>query len=177
MVSLQDIHKCVCRYNSAHIATGIGDVNLAIQCYKNALALHPTHAESLTNLAVHQIAKRPAHPPQWVGLLVDSSVGSGFGKNGSHGAADGVDGRHVRSQNKDAVDLETSQLAGQYWLESSRHAPHLYESQYNRALLFIRQGNYVQALDAVELCLKVHPGHTESMSLRSWLMNTIFLPM
>ena len=37
-------------YNVGHLALGIGDVNLAYQCYRLAIAAHADHAESYNNL-------------------------------------------------------------------------------------------------------------------------------
>jgi tetratricopeptide repeat protein 8 len=37
-------------YNVGHVALGIGDVNLAYQCFRLAIAAHSDHAESYNNL-------------------------------------------------------------------------------------------------------------------------------
>ena len=39
-------------YNVGHLALGIGDVNLAYQCYRLAIAAHADHAESYNNLGI-----------------------------------------------------------------------------------------------------------------------------
>ena len=44
-------------YNVAHLALGIGDVNLAYQCFKLALTANNDHAESYNNLGVLEMRK------------------------------------------------------------------------------------------------------------------------
>uniref|UniRef100_A0A3B4B2V0 Uncharacterized protein n=1 Tax=Periophthalmus magnuspinnatus TaxID=409849 RepID=A0A3B4B2V0_9GOBI len=44
-------------YNIGHVAVGIGDVTLAYQCFKLALAFNNDHAEAYNNLAVLELRK------------------------------------------------------------------------------------------------------------------------
>uniref|UniRef100_H2MPC6 Tetratricopeptide repeat domain 8 n=1 Tax=Oryzias latipes TaxID=8090 RepID=H2MPC6_ORYLA len=44
-------------YNIGHVAVGIGDLTLAYQCFKLALALNNDHAEAYNNLAVLELRK------------------------------------------------------------------------------------------------------------------------
>ncbi|XP_069049261.1 tetratricopeptide repeat protein 8 isoform X1 [Lepisosteus oculatus] len=44
-------------YNLGHVAVGIGDLNLAYQCFKLALANNNDHAEAYNNLAVLELRK------------------------------------------------------------------------------------------------------------------------
>uniref|UniRef100_A0A667YN40 Tetratricopeptide repeat domain 8 n=1 Tax=Myripristis murdjan TaxID=586833 RepID=A0A667YN40_9TELE len=44
-------------YNIGHVAVGIGDLTLAYQCFKLALAFHNDHAEAYNNLAVLELRK------------------------------------------------------------------------------------------------------------------------
>ncbi len=44
-------------YNVGHLALGIGDVNLAYQCFRLAIAAHADHAESYNNLGETAIPK------------------------------------------------------------------------------------------------------------------------
>ncbi|XP_067894932.1 tetratricopeptide repeat protein 8 isoform X2 [Heterodontus francisci] len=54
-------------YNLGHVAVGIGDMNLAYQCFKLALANNNGHAEAYNNLAVLEMHK--GHHEQARGLL------------------------------------------------------------------------------------------------------------
>uniref|UniRef100_A0A673HXK2 Tetratricopeptide repeat protein 8-like n=1 Tax=Sinocyclocheilus rhinocerous TaxID=307959 RepID=A0A673HXK2_9TELE len=44
-------------YNLGHVAVGIGDLTLAYQCFKLALAFHNNHGEAYNNLAVLELRK------------------------------------------------------------------------------------------------------------------------
>merc|ERR1712079_890474 len=44
-------------YNVAHLALGIGDVNLAYQCFRLSLAANNDHAESYNNIGVLEMRK------------------------------------------------------------------------------------------------------------------------
>lgn len=54
-------------YNLGHVAVGTGDINLAHQCFKLALANNNNHAEAYNNLAVLEMRK--GHHEQARGLL------------------------------------------------------------------------------------------------------------
>uniref|UniRef100_A0A8D0H055 Tetratricopeptide repeat domain 8 n=1 Tax=Sphenodon punctatus TaxID=8508 RepID=A0A8D0H055_SPHPU len=58
-------------YNLGHVAVGIGDANLAYQCFKLTLANHNDHAEAYNNLAVLEVQK--GHMEQARALLQTAS--------------------------------------------------------------------------------------------------------
>ncbi|XP_065449570.1 tetratricopeptide repeat protein 8 isoform X1 [Chrysemys picta bellii] len=58
-------------YNLGHVAVGIGDLNLAYQCFKLTLANNNDHAEAYNNLAVLEI--RRGHVEQARALLQTAS--------------------------------------------------------------------------------------------------------
>lgn len=58
-------------YNLGHVAVGIGDLNLAYQCFKLALANNNDHAEAYNNLAVLEMRKN--HIEQARALLQTAS--------------------------------------------------------------------------------------------------------
>ncbi|XP_059579140.1 tetratricopeptide repeat protein 8 [Alligator mississippiensis] len=58
-------------YNLGHVAVGIGDLNLAYQCFKLTLASNNDHAEAYNNLAVLEMRK--GHTEQARALLQTAS--------------------------------------------------------------------------------------------------------
>ncbi|KAM6201741.1 tetratricopeptide repeat protein 8 isoform 5-T5 [Rhynchocyon petersi] len=81
-------------YNLGHIAVGIGDVNLAHQCFRLALVNNNSHAEAYNNLAVLEMRK--GHVEQ-IGDLQRSYVAA---KKSEETFPDHVDTKHLIKQLK-----------------------------------------------------------------------------
>lgn len=133
-------------FNISHVGMALGDFGFSERALRIAIALDPTHGESLNNLAVLSLEK------------------------------DRRSKRSSKKKQKASIAGETEsvpsshQVSGVAYLSSARAvAPFLEEPLYNLALVAYREDNLESAKDLVVKVLEVDPDHSDAKALYALL--------
>ncbi|KAJ7404709.1 Tetratricopeptide repeat protein 8 [Willisornis vidua] len=132
-------------YNLGHVAVGIGDLNLAYQCFKLTLVNNNDYAEAYNNLAVLEMRKGHVEQPRvfinlnGIQLYYAYTIG--------------------------VTMLKMAFLARALLQTASSLAPHMYEPHFNFAILSEKLGDLQRSYTAAQKSEEAFPGHVDTQQL------------